>query len=56
MLQPPKPPAQKPIRPVHVLIICLGVAIALFAGSLIIGWAAWQANKNAGGVQTDLQN
>ncbi len=48
------PPPQNPIRPGHVLIICLCVVAALFAGSLIIGYVAWQANKVAGNpVQTD---
>ena len=48
-------PQQRPdsIKPVHVLIICLCVVAALFAGSLIIGWVAWQSNKAAGAVQTD---
>ena len=43
----PQPPP-KPIKPVHVLLICLSVVAALFASSLIIGWVAWQANKAAG--------
>jgi hypothetical protein len=51
----PQPPP-KPLKPAHVLVICLCVVAALFAGSLIISWVAWQANKAAGNpVHTDQQ-
>ena len=43
---PQLPPS--PIKPVHVLIVCLCVAAALFAGSVLISVVAWQANKAAG--------
>ena len=43
----PQPPPN-PIKPVHVLIICLCVVAALFAGSFVVSIVAWQANKAAG--------
>ncbi len=52
MPQPPRKAPPSSIKPAHVLIICLCVAMALFAGSLIVGWVAWQADKTQG-IQTD---
>jgi hypothetical protein len=50
----PVPTPTPSIKPMHVLIICLCVAAALFAGSIAIGWAAWQSNKDSGSpVQSD---
>ena len=52
-VEAPKRPS--PLKPIHVLFICLGVVLMLFAGSIIIGVVAWQANKDSGQtVQTDL--